>query len=197
MVSSHDDVILQFSELKKKFGDTELFKEFERKHSHDLDFLQFQKDNKLRYNKKTGKWNKPFIGNVKTVWITDKKNWNKDLKKFGYWANVFSGYQLVDNLADFKCKWCGKLLTNKQKSSCSDRHKTYYHRVLKRGKEICGFDINKNNHILLIPKVWYYEINENGSLETKQLREDDIKFKEVEFSVNAVRYPFTERSRSF
>ena len=139
MVSERDDIILQYGELKRKFGDTALFKQFEEKYSHDIDFLKFQKENKLHYSKKNG-WNKPFIPKSKMMWVPDKKNYNKEYKKYGYFVNVHTGYQLTEKPTDKKCKWCGRLLTGRHLSSCCDLHKTYLHRVLKRGLVACSLE---------------------------------------------------------
>jgi len=188
MASQVNNLILEFEELKKKYGHTQEFKDFEKKHSRDIDFIKFKKENGIRWTKKNG-WNKPFINNLKTIWI--KKG------KTGHYQNVENGWKLVDNNLSSKCKWCGKILIGRQTSSCSDLHKTYFHRVLKRGKEICNFDIKKNYHVLLIPRVWQYDINKNGHLETKQLRKKDIKFSEIEFSINGIRYPLTLKTRRF
>ena len=52
MDSKPNDFILTFDKLKKKFGNTPEFKAFERKYSHEIDFLRFKTENKLRYNQK-------------------------------------------------------------------------------------------------------------------------------------------------
>jgi hypothetical protein len=195
MISERENTILQFNELKQKFGDTTLFKEFEKKYSDDIDFLKFLHKHKISYNKKTG-WNKFFINTLKTIWIPDKKHYNKKLKKYGYFTNVQTGYQLTQDSHEKKCKWCGKFLTGRQTSSCCDQHKTYLHKVLKRGKDLYGFNLKKNNHILLIPREWEYRITEKGFTEIIHLRES-IKFHEVKFSINGKREKYTERLRRF
>ena len=67
---------------------------------------------------------------------------------------------------------------------------------MKKGKELYEFDITKNNHILLIPRLWHYEINKNGHLEKKELRKENIHLKEIEFSINGKRHLLTTKSRT-
>jgi len=196
MVSMSKDVIIQYDELKRKIGDSPEFKEFERKYSHDIDFLKFKTKHGLRYHKKKG-WNKPFIENVKTIWIKDRKNYHKGLKKYGYYANVSTGYQLTKDFTNKTCIWCGDFLNSKQITSCSDRHRTYLGRILKRGKELYGFDLKKNNHGLIIPHEWMISVNENGHTDRKQLREPLEHFNEIQYLINGKRYNYTTRLRRF
>jgi hypothetical protein len=198
MDSKHDDFILTFDKLKKEFGHTPEFKLWEKTHSHDIDFLRFKKENRLRYNQKTG-WNKPFIPITRLIWIKDKTNWNKGLKKYGYWQNVEAGWKLVNDPDDSKCKWCGKLLQDPRAKFCSDndgRHRKLYHKVLKKGKELCGFDIEKNYHILIKPKLWEYEYTERGTLLEKRTNVERIEFKDIEFSIKGTRNKLTSKSRT-
>lgn len=196
MISVPKDVILHYDELKRKFGDTEIFREFEKKYAHEIDFLKFKFKHKLKHSKKNG-WNKPFIENVKTIWIPDRKNYHKGLKKYGYFANISTGYQLTQDFTNKKCIWCGNLLTSKQITSCCDRHRTYLGRVLKRGKELYGFDLKKNGHHLLIPHEWEISISEKGNTERKHIREPLKHFNEIQFVINGKRYNYTTRLRRF
>lgn len=198
MDSKPNNLILTFDKLKKKIGNTPEFKAFERKYSYEIDFLRFKTENKLRYNQKKG-WNKPWIPITKNIWIKDKKNYHKGLKKYGYWQTVEVGRKLVLDKDDLKCKWCGKLLQDLRAKFCSDnhgRHRKLYHKVLKKGKEFYGFDITKNNHLLLKPKLWEYNYTERGSIVEKRTDTKRIQFKDIEFSINGKREPLTTKSRT-
>ena len=59
MVIKSKDFITKFEELKKKFGSTNEFKQFEKKYALDIKFIKFKQKNKLKYNKKN-EWNKLF-----------------------------------------------------------------------------------------------------------------------------------------
>jgi len=199
MDSKPNDLILTFDKLKKKFGNTPEFKAFERKNSHAIDFLRFKRENKLKYYQKKG-WNKPWIPITKNIWIKDKKNYHKGLKKYGYWQTVHVGWKLVLDKDDLKCKWCGKILPYDPRAKyCTDnfgRHRKLYNKVLKKGKKLYGFDITKNNHFLIKPKLWEYNYTEKGSIIEKRTDTERIKFKDIEFSINGKREPLTTKSRT-
>lgn len=110
-----ENFVTKFQELKKKYGSTNEFKQFEKEHAEDIGWIKFKKKNRLRYSKKNG-WNKQFSPIVESVWIKDKKNWNKGLRKFGYYQNVTSGWRLGGWVGS-RCLWCGKLITVKKKQN--------------------------------------------------------------------------------
>jgi len=199
MDSKPNDFILTFDKLKKRFGNTPEFKQFEKKYSSDIDFLRFKKENGLRYNKKTG-WNKPFIETTKNEWVTVKPNWNKDLKKHGYFVMVHTGWKMVLDKDESKCKWCGKILSDDPRAKyCTDndgQHRKLYNKVLKKGKELYGFDITKNNHGLIKPKLWEYNLTKNGVYEKIRTKTKRIEFRHIEFLINGERYPLTTKSRT-
>jgi len=197
MSLTRKQIILEFKELKKKFGQTQEFKDFEEKYGSDINLIKFMEQNKLHYNKKTG-WNKQFLPIIKSIWIKKKPNWNKKLRKHGYYQNIITGWRLNDDVESFsQCKWCGKLLIGKQTKFCSiGFHRTLFDRVIKTGKKHYGFDINKNYHILIIPRLWEYDTNESGHLIIKRTKTKRIEFKNIEFSIKGKRYPLTTKSRT-
>jgi len=198
MDSKPDDFIITFDKLKKRFGHTPEFKLLERKYSYVIDFSRFKKENLLRHNQKTG-WNKPFIVTFKNEWFTDKKHWNKEFKKYGYFVCVLTGWKLVQDKDESKCKWCGKLLPDDPRVKyCTEnfgRHRKLYNKVLKKGKELYGFDITKNNHFLIKPKLWEYCLTKKGRYEPIRTDIERIKFKNIEFSINGERHSLTKKSR--
>lgn len=192
------ELIQQYDQLKKKFGDTALFKEFKEKYGHEIDFLKFQKENKLKYNEKKG-WNKQFKPITKTVWITDKRNYNKELKKFGYYQTIQTGWTLVQNDSDGRCWWCNKrLYSSKNPKFCSTkdgRCRKLYHKVMKKGKELYGFDPEIIGHILIKPNVWESGFDKNGQLWENQVK-DRIEFKDIWFSIKGKKHQLTTKSRT-
>ncbi len=197
MITKVEKTILKFEELKKKFGHTQVFKDFELSQGQNIDFLKFTVKHRLYYDKKTG-WNKQFLPILKMIWIKKKPNWNKALKKHGYYQNVTVGWRIQDGIESLsQCKWCGKLLTGKQTKFCSNEsHKKLFSKVMIVGKKRHGFDINKNYHMLIIPRLWEYNTNENGALIIKRTKTKRIESKNIEFSINGKRYPLTKKSRT-
>ena len=188
--------LLEYGTFKKKFGNTQEFKEFEKQYSEEIKFIKFKNENKLHYSKKNG-WNKPFTSTGKMVWITTpRKNWNKDLKKYGHWLYVAIGWRLLDKFTDDKCQWCGKLLTDSRQKSCNKNEKKYFSKVITAGKKRHGFDLSKQNHILIKPKLYDYEITEKGSVIEIKSKNDRIESKDIEFSINGERFPYTKKSRT-
>lgn len=199
MDSKPDDFILTFDTLQKRFGNTPEFKEFERKYSSVIDFLRFKKENRLKYNKKTG-WNKPFVETFKNEWVTVKNNWNKHYKKHGYFVYVRTGWKIVLDKDELKCKWCGKILPDDPRVKyCTEnkgQHRKLYHKVLKKGKELYGFDITKNNHGLIKPILWEYNLTKGGVYEEIRTDTERIEFRNIAFIINGKRYPLTKKSRT-
>lgn len=194
------EIIIVFDELKKRFGHTKEFQEFEKKHHESIEFIKFKQKHGLRWSKKSG-WNKPFYPTVESIWIKDRKNYNKGLRKYGYYQNIQTGWKLgKDDSFVPKCKWCGKiLLEGKRTKFCSeknDSHRKLYSKVMIKGKEICGFDINKNYHILIKPRLYKYETSQSGELIENPTGVERIEFKDIEFSINGKRYPLTTKSRT-
>jgi len=197
MVLTRRETILLFDEMKKKFGDTQKFKDFEEKYEFDINFIKFMKKHRLQYNKITG-WNKQFLPIIQSVWIKKKPNWNKELRKHGYYQNIIIGWRMNDHVESFfQCKWCGTLLKGKQTKFCSNEsHKKLFSKVIGIGKKRHGFDLNKNFHMLIIPRLWEYDTNEKGTLIIKRTKTKRIESKNIEFSINGKRYPLTAKSRT-
>lgn len=187
MSSTAKEIIQTFDELEKKHGNNPKFKQFKKKLSYDIDFIRFTAENNLKHNQKNG-WNKPFIPTIKRIWIKKDKS--------GYYENIEAGWKLVRDEYDTKCRWCGKILQNPRAKCCSDndgQHRKQYNKILKRGKEICGFDITKNHHILIIPKLWTYDFTETGSLIPTRTDIERIEYKDIVFSIKGKRYPLTKK----
>lgn len=190
-------LLTQYEQLKKKHENTNEFKEFEKHYGFEIEFLKFKLENKLHYNTNKRKWNKPFINTVKSVWITTpKKNWNRKERKYGYWQNIHTGWQLLQNEADYKCRWCGKLLPLSKQKFCNSTHRKLFSKVINEGKKRHGFDLTKDNHILIKPKLYNYEITKSGAYVETQSGKNKIEFKDIEFSINGYRYPYTKKSRT-
>ncbi len=192
-------IIIEFEELKKKFGDTKEFKKYEQDYGNDIDFIKFKLKHKLRWNKKIG-WNKPFYTTTKNIWITDKKNYNKGLKKFGYYQTVQTGWKLGKSFENsLRCKWCGKLLQGKEKKFCfknTGRHRKLFDKVIQIGKKRHGFDLKKDNHGLIIPKLFNYTTSPSGELIETPTGKERIEFKDIEFLIHGKRFSLTRKSRT-
>jgi len=156
MILTKEEILITYNELKKRFGHTKEFQKFEKEHyKNNIEFIKFRQDNGLRYSKKNG-WNKPFINILKTIWIPDRKNYNKGLRKYGYYRNIQTGWRL-GNPSKHICLWCGKHLKGKETKFCFDnngRHRKQFSKVIGIGKKRYGFDLNKQNHILIKPKLF-------------------------------------------
>lgn len=194
------EIIITYEELKKKFGHTKEFQEFEKKHNENIEFIKFRLKHRLRWSKKSG-WNKPFYPIVGSIWIKDRKNYNKGLRKYGYYQNIQTGWKLgKDDSFLSKCQWCGRILQEgKRTKFCSeknDSHRKLYSKVIIRGKKLYGFDINKNYHVLLKPRLYKYETSPSGELIEKHTERERIEFKDIEFSINGKRFPLTKKSRT-
>ena len=196
MSLTREETITQFEELKKKFGHTKVFQNFEKEQGENIKFLKFKQKHKLRWSKKTG-WNKPFYPIVDMIWISDRKNYNKGLKKYGYYQNIQNGWKLGEDLVNrSRCKWCGKLLDKPNQKFCTDndgRHRKLYSKIIAIGKKRHGFDIKKNNHILVFPVLYEYETSLSGILIIKPTDKKRIEFKDISFSINGKRYPLTTK----
>lgn len=178
----------------KKYG-TELTIQ---KHTieQEIIFEKFKKENKLKFNKRTGKWNKEYLPIIKTTWIKDKKNWNNHLKKYGYYQNYVTGYRIQNDESMLKCKWCGKLLTGRQINFCSDEsHKKLFSRVIGIGKKLYDFDFKKG-HILLKPTLWNYTTDENGALVKEKTDIERIERKDIVFYIDGKRISLTKKKRT-
>ena len=57
-----EDFITKFEELKKKYGLTKEFKQFEKDYVCDIEFIKFKKKHRLWYDEKRKEWNKEFPG---------------------------------------------------------------------------------------------------------------------------------------
>jgi len=193
------EIIIKFEELKKKFGDTKEFKKYEQDYGHDIDFIKFKVKHKLRWTKKTG-WNKPFYTTTKNIWIKDRKNYNKGLRKYGYYQTIQTGWKLGESFENSsRCKWCGKILGGKEKRFCSTNdgiHRKLYSKIMSIGKKRHGFDLNKNYHVLIIPKLYEYDTSPSGRLIVRPTGKKRIEFKDIEFVINGKRYPLTKKSRT-
>lgn len=198
MVIKSKDFIAKFEELKKKFGSTKEFRQFEKKYASDIEFIKFKQKNGLKHSKKNG-WNKPFSPMITQVWIKDKKNWHKGLRKFGYYENVMIGWQM-GRLKPPTCLWCGKILKGKQTKFCSiepkNRHKKLFSKIINIGKKLHGFDLTKNYHILIKPKLYEYSLDKSGKYFEHRNEKERIEFKDIEFSINGKHYPLTRKSRT-
>lgn len=193
--SNVTELIQQYDQLKKNFGDTALFREFNEKYGYEIDFLKFKTENKLRYNQKTG-WNKSFFPIVKTIWVTDKKVYNKEKKKFGYYKNIQVGWTMGESKSrQPSCRYCGKALFEPRAKTCSATCRKLYHRVLKKGKDLYGFDLTKNNHILIKPVMYSHYYTESGIFQEHKIK-DRIEFREISFSINGKRHYLTTKSRT-
>lgn len=193
------EIVIAFDELKKRFGHTKEFQKFEKEFHDDIEFIKFTQKNGIRWSKKSG-WNKPFYPITKNIWIKDRKNYNKGLRKYGYYQTVNVGWKLGKDSSFLPtCQWCGKILpAGKRTKFCSDNHDSHrklYSKILIKGKKLCGFDITKNNHILLKPKLFEYETSPSGELIEKPTGKNRIEFKDIEFSINGKRYSLTAKSR--
>lgn len=197
VLSTANDTIIQFEELKKKFGNTQEFKDLEQKYDNDIKFLKFKQKHKLRWNKKTG-WNKPFYPTTKNIWIKDRKNYNKGLRKYGYYQTVQTGWKLGKDASFLlKCQWCDKLLQGKEIKFCSKKsHRKLYSKIMTIGRKRYGFDIHKNYHILLKPRLYEYETSLSGELIIKHIENKRIEFKDIEFIINGKRHKLTQKSRT-
>ena len=192
------DFLTKFEEFKKKYGWTYKFKQFKKKYGFDIEFIKFKKKNGIKHSKKNG-WNKQFSPIVKQVWVKDKKQWNKGLRKHGYYKNLTTGWKL-GGWVDKKCLWCGLLLTGKQTKFCSiepkERHKKLFSKVVSIGKKRYGFDLNKQNHILIKPKLFDYTVSPSGQLIKIRTKKERIEFKDIEFIINGERHRLTAKSRT-
>ena len=192
------NLLSDYEELKRKYGTTDEFKKFEERYGFDIEFLRFKKKNGLKYSKKHG-WNKPFSPIIETIWIKDRKNWNKGLRKFGYYQNIMVGWRL-GGLPGKRCLWCGKFLTGKQTKFCTvepkDKHKKLFSKVINIGKKRHGFDMKKNNHILIIPRLYNYVIDQTGRCIEYRNEKERIEFKDIAFVINGNQYPLTAKSRT-
>lgn len=189
------EILITYNELKTRFGHTKEFQKFEKQHHKNIEFIKFIQEHRLKYSKKTG-WNKSFSPISKNIWIsTPKKNWNKGLRKYGYYEYVQIGWELSTDFLEPKCQWCGKFLKNpKQTKFCDEKsHRKLFSKVVIAGKTRHGFDLKKNNHILIKPKLYDYEISKSGYISEFSLKER-IEFKDIEFSVNGKRFPYTKKS---
>ena len=197
MGKRHGDFLIHFERLDEKIGHTSEFKEFKKKYSNEIKFIKFKEKNKLKYSEKTG-WNKSFSPIIKNIWVsTPKKNWNKGLRKYGYYECVQVGWELSTDFLEPKCQWCGKFLKNpKQTKFCNNTsHRKLFSKVIINGKIRHGFDLKKNNHILIKPKLYDYNISKSGFISEIPLQER-IEFKDVEFSIDGERFLYTKKSRT-
>lgn len=197
MILTRKEILITYNELKKRFGHTKEFQKFEKEHHKNIEFIKFRQDNGLEYSKKNG-WNKSFSPIIKNIWIpTPKKNWNKGLRKYGYYEHVQVGWELSADFLEPKCQWCRKFLKNpKQTKFCDNKsHRKLFSRVIITGKTRHGFDLKKNNHILIKPKLYDYKISKSGYISEFTL-EKRIEFKDIEFSIDGKRHPLTTKSRT-
>lgn len=200
-----ENFLTNYEELKKKYGSTNEFRKFENDNGFDIEFLKFQKKNRLRYNKK-GEPNKQFSPRVDLVFIKDetkskKRKGNPNFPYIypfyenknarGYPVNIQTGWKILA-AKTYRCSWCQKPLKGKQIKFCRDSHRKLFSKVINIGKKRYGFDLNKPNHILVKPALWKY--SEDG--EGEKNATERIEFKNIEFSINGKRYPLTKKSRT-
>jgi len=189
-----EDFITKYEELRMKYGLTNEFRKCEKEYASDIEFLKFKKKNRLWYDEKKNKWNKEFRSIVKTVWIKDKKNWNKELRKYGYFENYTAGWEMGPISAK-KCMFCGKLLTNKQTKFCAvPSHKKRFHEFLKIAKEKFGFSLD--NGMIFIPSLFNFEIDKSGEWYEFRNKKERIESKDVTISINGKSFPLTRKSRT-
>jgi len=158
------------------------------------EFTEFKKKHGLQYNKKTKKWNKEFFPDEKTRWITDKKVWNKELKKYGYYKQYTSGWHM-GSISTAKCNYCGKLLVNRQTEFCSDpSHKKLFSKYIKEAKK--KFNFTWKRDLLGMPTLYSYEIDEQGVWHETRTTVERIEKKNIKFVVNRKQFTLTTKSRT-
>lgn len=191
---SLEDFLTRYEELKEKFGSSKEFETFEDKYSFEIEFLKFKKKNRLWYDSKNQKWNKEFRPIVKTRWIRDKKNWNKELKKYGYFENYTDGWEM-GSVSARKCNYCGKILTNKQTRWCNNSsHKKLFIKALKIAKERFGFTLDKG--MIFIPTLYNYTIDKSGKWHEVRNEIERIELRKIRISMNGKQYQLTKKSRT-
>jgi hypothetical protein len=150
----------------------------------DNTFYNFKKKHRLVWNEKKQSWNKEFSPIIKSF-IIDKGHATSH-------TNYISGYTLGKWIGN-KCKFCGKFIENNRAKFCESQHRKLFHKILNIGKLKYNFDLNKNNHWLLIPTLYEFSTNKKG--EWKQTRNNvkNIERKNMEFVINGKRYPVTTK----
>jgi len=159
-----------------------------------IGFETFKKENRLWYDEKKQKWNKEFRPIIKSIWIKDRKNWNKDLKKYGFFQNYLAGWEMGP-LSAKRCNFCGKMLTENQTRWCSNlSHKKLFIKILKTAKKKFGFSLDKG--MIFIPSLYNYTIDKSGKWWEKRSDVERIENKNIKISMDGKQYQLTKKSRT-
>ncbi len=150
-------------------------------------FYHFKKKHRLRYNEKTKSWNKEFSPIIKSLKI-DKGHATS-------YENYITGYTLGQWIGN-KCRYCGKFLSNPCSKFCHEQHRVEFNRILKIGKSKYGFEIEKNNHWILIPTLYDSDTDKEGKWTQLRNKIERIERKDIEFVINGKRNPLTTKSRT-
>jgi len=154
----------------------------------DYTFNNFCKQHKLRFNEKTQQWNKQFTPIIESFKI--------DRGHKTYSENYVSGYTLGQWIGN-KCLYCGKFLDNNRRAKfCKPQHRTLFHKILQIGKTKYNFELGKNNHLILIPTLYEYNVNKKGEWVEKRNNIERIERKNIKFVINGKRKPLTTKSRT-
>lgn len=102
-------------------------------------FFKFCTENKIIWDEKQRRWNKPFHPKIKNIWVqSDTGNFLNSIrpKERGYYDSKFLGWELGAIKKEY-CFWCGRIIDETRKNDprsetvkfCNPAHRRAFGKV--------------------------------------------------------------------